>query len=243
MLTILHTNDLHALLSEEQASKLRAERERAQGDVLLLDAGDAIGAGNVTYRPGGEPILDRMRRAGYDAMAVGNREFHLTQVGFHAKVGGAGFPALSANVRSRHSRVRLPCVPSVSFTTDSVGRVIVFGLTVPMITEQMAVRRISAYVFDDPVETAARIVPEMRRDCTLLILLSHAGLKTDWRIAETAPGIDLIVGGHTHAELPHGEQVGNTLIVQAGSHARRFGRVAVTRDKTSWRLQADVQDL
>ncbi len=58
------------------ADTLRTLKDRY--NALLLDAGDACWAGNVYYRPGGEPVFDLMNGAGYDAMTVGNREFHFT---------------------------------------------------------------------------------------------------------------------------------------------------------------------
>ena len=86
MYTILHTNDFHNHLLPQQAERLRELRAGLGDNGLLLDAGDAISSGNVTYKPGGEPILDVMSDAGYDAMTIGNREFHFSQAGFCAKV-------------------------------------------------------------------------------------------------------------------------------------------------------------
>src|SRR5689334_7643924 len=149
--TILHTNDFHNHLSSEQALRLAERRQALRDDGLLLDAGDAISSGNVTYRAGGEPILDLMNKAGYDAMTVGNREFHFTQAGFCAKVGRARFPVLCANVRARDASTKLPVVPSITRSVSGGIRVTVFGLTVPMITERMLVRKVSAYLFDDPL--------------------------------------------------------------------------------------------
>ena len=65
-LVILHTNDMHHRLREEKAERLQhiAEQERARSVCLLLDAGDAVGAGNVTFHPAGEPILERMSAIG-----------------------------------------------------------------------------------------------------------------------------------------------------------------------------------
>jgi len=57
--TILHTNDFHNKLSEPQAERLRGLRSAIGDRGLLLDAGDAIGSGNITFRPGGEPFTFR----------------------------------------------------------------------------------------------------------------------------------------------------------------------------------------
>ena len=226
-LVVLHTNDLHGHLTEAQATRLAELKAQAGPNALLVDAGDAVLSGNVTYRPGGEPILTRMSDAGYDAMVSGNREFHFTQVGFAAKTALARFPVLCANVRARDAATPLPVRGSVTRVLAGGLRVGLFGLTVPMITERMLVRKFSAFVFDEPLGVAAGLVPDLRGACDLLICLSHLGIAQDRRLAATVPGIDLIVGGHTHAVLEHGERVGDTWIVQAGAHGKFVGRVDI----------------
>lgn len=241
--TLLHTNDLHNRLSPGQADRLGMLRVSLGRRGLLLDAGDAISAGNVTFRPGGEPILDRMSGAGYDAMVIGNREFHFTRAGFEAKVQQARFPILCSNLRARDSAGLLPVLPSLRCVLEDGFRVALFGLTVPMITEAMLVRRVSAFVFGNPLHTAERLVAQLRPECDLLVCLSHLGLGKDRELAQRVGGIDLIIGGHTHALLETGERVGNTLIVQAGSHGRYLGRVQVEFKEGKAFLTANIEPL
>jgi 2',3'-cyclic-nucleotide 2'-phosphodiesterase (5'-nucleotidase family) len=239
--TLLHTNDFHNHLSEAQAARLRSLRADLGDHGLLLDAGDAISSGNVTYKAAGEPILDMMSEAGYDAMTVGNREFHFSQAGFCAKVGRARFPVLCANVRARDASTRLPVQSFITRELAGGVRVTVFGLTVPMITERMLVRKVSSYVFDDPLKTAAQLVPQLRPNCDLLIFLSHIGIANDREMAAHVPGIDLIIGGHTHAVLETGEKIGNTLIVQAGWWGKYLGTVTVELGRGAPQMSAKLE--
>jgi 2',3'-cyclic-nucleotide 2'-phosphodiesterase (5'-nucleotidase family) len=241
-LTILHTNDFHNHLRPEQASRLAQLRRSLGSSGLLLDAGDAISAGNLTYRPGGEEILDRMSEAGYEAMAVGNREFHFTEAGFQAKVSRARFPVLCANVRTR-GPAKLPVIPSARFVLCGEVRAGVFGLTVPMITERMLARNVSSYVFDDPIAVATEVVPTLRSASDLVICLSHIGLARDRELAAAVRGIDLIVGGHTHAKLAEGEWIGETLIVQAGWWAHYYGEVTIDLEEGAKRASAKIHTL
>lgn len=242
-ITILHTNDMHGHLMPDQVTRLRGARAEIGAAGLLLDAGDAVRSGNITFRPGGEPMLERMSRAGYDAMATGNREFHVTALGFRTKVSCAEFPVLCANVRARKAGVTVPTLRSHIFEAAGPVRVGVFGVMVPMVTERMAAAAVSAYVFDDPVGTARDLCAEVRDLCDLLVCLSHCGLARDREIAQAAPGIDLIIGGHTHATLPEGERVGETLIVQAGCHAKLLGRVEVGMDAGRPQMRASMEAL
>lgn len=242
VLTILHTNDFHNHLSEMQAEKLRIMRLELGNRGLLLDAGDAVGSGNITFLPGGEPILDKMNTAGYDAMTVGNREFHFSAMGFRAKLSRAKFPILCANIT-----LNKPTAASDSALTDQIeglpvsshklfettaGKVLVFGLTVPMITARMAVRKVSASLFEDPVSFASKFVPHLRAQYhpDLLIALTHIGIKQDHILAERVPGIDLIISGHTHVVLEEGEIVGDSMIVQTGCFGRSYGVIEVYSD-------------
>lgn len=226
-LIILHTNDLHNRLRNERATRLREviESECTEHACLLLDAGDAIGAGNVTFNPAGEPILDLLSDLGYTAMTVGNREFHFTEVGFVSKLNRARFPVLCANVRPRGD-AQLPVKPYL-FIETPVGRVGIVGLTVPMITERMLSQRVSAYVFDDPIARGCTLGAELRPQVDLLIALTHIGLQRDIQLAKSSPTFDLIIGGHSHSVLEQPLYEGDVAIVQAGSHARFVGRVEV----------------
>lgn len=223
---IFHTNDLHNHLQPLAAEKIRALKG-AEPDSILLDGGDAISAGNIYFKPGGEPILDLMSRIGYDAMALGNREFHFLQAGLKAKLSSADFPVLSANLRATSQEVDLPVKSYVIFDLTDGVRVAVMGLSVPMITEMMLSRKVSSYVFDDPVETAARLAPQLAGQADLTVALTHIGLTRDRKLAETVPEIDLIIGGHSHDTLEKPEFVGKTAIVQAGQYAHYLGRVEV----------------
>lgn len=225
-LTILHTNDFHGKLTDAAARVIEREKSSA-GKCLLLDAGDAISSGNIYYRPGGEPILAQMSDLGYDAMAMGNREFHFLEGGMRSKVKLARFPILSANFRSSRRGVIGSVVPSATVNAGGL-RAAIFGLTVPMITKRMKVSKLSPFWFEDPIRTAGEIVPELRRNADLVIALTHIGLRTDQELAASVPGIDIVVGGHSHAVLDESLVVGSTVILQAGSWGRYLGKAEIT---------------
>lgn len=236
-LHILHTNDFHNHLSQAQADVIRQKREEVGEDSLLLDAGDAVSAGNVGVRPGGEPILVRMSEMGYDAMTMGNREFHVADALLRLKIGKAAFPILCANIHWREDKGEsLPTVPSLTKTLPSGLRVSVFGLTVPMVTARMAARVVSAFLFDDPVTAARRQIEELRSRADVLIALTHIGLREDERLAHACPELDLIVGGHSHVVLPEPAVVAGVPIVQGGWFGHYLGYV--TLDVESRRVQA-----
>lgn len=252
MLQIIHTNDFHDRLTDPTAERLAGIRRELGSRGLLLDAGDAGGSGNLTFRLGGEPILERMSLIGYDAMTVGNRDFHLTRTGFRCKLARAAFPALCANVyptpmpssadlsAATLSEERADELPVHRYIVREVNgwRIVILGLTVPMITPQMLSRKVSAYVFEAPLRCAQRLVPLLRERYTpdLFIALTHIGFKRDQELAAAVPGIDLIVGGHSHTVLEAGLQIENTLIVQAGSRGSHVGLIDIDKHGQSGAL-------
>ena len=227
-LTVLHTNDFHNHLSPVQAAFIKSEKAKYE-NVLLLDSGDAISAGNVGVRPGGEPILTLMSETGYHAMTLGNREFHVADTLLRLKLSRAAFPVLSANIRWRDDKGEaLPVVPSWTKTLPNGLRVAVFGLTVPMVTPRMTTRLVSAFVFDDPIETAKLQIARLRPNADIVIALTHIGLREDERLAAACPELDLIIGGHSHNKLHEPRVVNGVSIVQAGWFGHLLGETTLT---------------
>ena len=227
ILHLLHTNDFHNHLSPAQAETIRLAKAENE-NVLLLDSGDAISAGNVGVRPGGEPILTLMSETGYDAMTLGNREFHIADTLLRLKIGKACFPILSANMRWRDDHGEsLPTVPHFVKTLPNGLRAGVFGLTVPMVTTRMAARLVSAFVFDDPIRIAREQIEILRPNVDALIALTHIGLREDERLAASCPELDLIIGGHSHNVLEELKLVSGVPIAQAGWFGHWLGQTTL----------------
>lgn len=220
LIALLHTGDLHGRLSREAAGRIR-EMKREAGASLLLDAGDAVSAGNIGVRWRGEEILRRMTDSGYDALAMGNREFHFCLPLLRRKLGEAAFPILCANLRGPRA------MPVESHRVFEVGgvRVAVFGLCAPMIRAGDWARRISPFVFDEPIEVAAALVPTLRREADAVVAVTHLGLAADRRLSASVSGIDLILGGHSHTPLDAPE--GAPAILHTAPFGREIGRAVL----------------
>ena len=236
-ITIFHTSDMHNKLTRECADKLHALKSETPGS-LMFDCGDAIWSGNIFWRPGGEPVLELMNSVPYDAMCIGNREYHFLGVGMSAKVSRADFPLLSANLRPNRNG-RLHAKPYITFEIAGV-KIAVMGLSVPCITEKMLVKNVSDYYFEQPLKTAKELVPELRPKCDLLIALTHIGIAKDRELAQKVEGIDLILGGHTHTVTDQPEQVGNTSIIHSGFYAHYVGKIVAEVDSGQVRITNEL---
>lgn len=240
--TVFHTSDMHNKLTVDLARRLR-DLKTEQPDSLMLDGGDAIWSGNIYWRPGGEPVHDLMNSVPYDAMCMGNREYHFLTAGIENKTSRADFPVLSANLRStKPGRSEKPAEPFVFFERDGI-RIGVFGLSVPCITERMLVKKLSDYYFVQPIDAAMEIVPELRKRCDLLIALTHIGIAVDRELADMAPGIDVILGGHTHTITEQPERVGSTYILHSGFYAHYVRKVEIQFENGRMDVRSELMPL
>ncbi|EXJ16080.1 5'-nucleotidase [Imhoffiella purpurea] len=242
-LTLLHFNDFHGQLESytdsDHASPVggiarlaeaidRVRAEKGSSPILLLFAGDLLQGTLTSTLFQGIPDVLMFDRIGVDAAVVGNHEFDYGQDVFRRLAAQVGFPFLTANVLVQPDP--LPTRPFALF--DEAGlEVAVMGLTTPELRTATHPRNIQGVTVEDPIETARRLVPELRARADLVLVLSHLGLAGDRRLATAVPGIDLIVGGHNHFLLEQPEVRGGVSIVQAGARGEWLGRMdLVCRD-------------
>jgi 5'-nucleotidase/UDP-sugar diphosphatase len=260
-LTILHTNDTHGHLlpfsypsvvptgSALEALKVRGniggvarratlvagireELRRRGTPVWLIDAGDFADGTSFSTEYHGEADIAAMNAVGYDFATIGNHEFNDRLSQLKKLISLANYPILCANVIETSTGKPL----THPFTIESVGplRVGVFGLTTREAATYPASRE--GLTFLDETETARRTVAELRPKADIIVLISHAGEQTDLRIAADVPGIDVIVGGHSHTRIPSGDfvwrsddlkedEINGTIIVQAHQWGGELGRL------------------
>ena len=100
-----------------------------------------------------------------------------------------------------------------------------------------------AATFADPIETAREMVKVLRETekADVIIALSHGGVEKgkdgrftdgdDVRLAKAVPGIDVVIGGHSHTELNEAIIVnGRTPVVQTGKEGENLGELVITLD-------------
>jgi len=154
--------------------------------VLLLDAGDTLISDRwLAKQSQGKIVIEAMNLMGYDAMALGERDLQLGPKTLRQRMADAAFPFLSANVELKG---KLFAEPYVIKEIDG-HRIAIIGLTgvIPDAAHGFQVR--------DPLETAQRLVAELRPQADIIILLAHVGQEMEQRLKEEVEGIDVIVGG------------------------------------------------
>jgi 5'-nucleotidase len=234
----------------------RKEARKEQGPVLVLDAGDySMGTpfGAASRETGGE--LQTMFRMGYDATTFGNHDFDLGPDGLGKSIGVASkagrIPAVVASNTGLAGND--PTLAELQrLTRDGVIRRhlvierggIRFGLFGLLGKEaQFYTTGAGAVTFPDPIETAKEMVKVLREreKVDVVVCLSHGGLEKgkdgrysdgdDVRLPRAVPGIDVVIGGHSHTELKEAIIVnGRTPVVQTGKEGGNLGELVLTLD-------------
>jgi 2',3'-cyclic-nucleotide 2'-phosphodiesterase/3'-nucleotidase len=212
------------------ATLVKQQRE-AKGEerVLLVDAGDIIQGTSLAYyfarvdpiTEGAEhPMAVAMNHMRYDAAALGNHEFNYGIDVLRKFESQCRFPLLGANALDAKTlrpafqpyavkTIRVPGAPDIK-----VG---ILGLTNPGIALWDKDNVGGKMVFPGLVEQAKKYVPRLRAlGCDVVFLTDHSGLdgsssygdalpyveNASNLVAEQVPGIDAILVGHTHVEVP-----------------------------------------
>ncbi|WP_405526612.1 5'-nucleotidase C-terminal domain-containing protein [Streptomyces canus] len=212
------------LIKQQRAAK-------GEERVLLVDAGDIIqGTSLAYYFARVQPITGKgapkhpmavaMNHMRYDAAALGNHEFNYGIEVLRKFESQCRFPLLGANALDAKTlkpafqpyTVKRICVPGAP--DIKVG---ILGLTNPGIALWDKDNVSGKMVFPGLVEQAKKYVPRLRAlGCDVVFLTDHSGLdgsssygdelpyveNASNLVAQQVPGIDAILVGHTHVEVP-----------------------------------------
>ncbi len=238
-ITILHTNDIHGHTDPfvehgvqrggiaKIAEKIEEEKAKNPDNTLVLDAGDISTGGVVSDFFNRLPIVDSMNAVGYDAMTIGNHEFDMGRNRLKTLIDNAKFPVLAANLEDT-SKNPLNIKPYVIKNVGGV-KVGIIGLTT-LESESMLPKKDKSVLHFFPVKvTAQKYIEDLKKKgVDLIAILSHLGVEEDVKLAKEVKGIDVIIGGHSHTELPKYKKVGSTIITQTGSFGKNLGELNLT---------------
>ena len=212
------------------ATLVKAMRAERRGEPMLtLDAGDTIQGTPLAYyyariapitEGGVHPMAKAMNLLGYDAAALGNHEFNYGLDTLRTFEDQLDFPLLGANAVD--PATGLPAFVPYLIKSFRVGRgrkvkVGVLGLTNPGIAIWDKANVEGKMEFPGLVEQAKKFVPKLKaKGCDLVIISAHSGADTSSSygdalpfpenaaslVAEQVPGVDAILVGHAHKEIP-----------------------------------------
>ena len=268
-LNILHINDFHSRIESINKfdSTCSAEEEgknecfggaarlltainqtrdalKAQGkNVLLLNAGDNFQGSlfYTTYKGTVEAeVLNAMK---FDAMTVGNHEFDDSEDGLAGFLDKVQFPVVTANVvATAASKIGDRVKPSIVLEVG--GQKIGIVGAVANDTAELATPGPNITIAEDVAKISEQVQKLKQDGVDKIIALTHVGYPRDLEFIAKIPGVDVVVGGHTHtllsntdqkAEGPYPTLVDNpggykVPVVQAGQYSKYLGDLKVVFD-------------
>ncbi|HEV2261700.1 MAG TPA: hypothetical protein VGR69_05370 [Candidatus Rubrimentiphilum sp.] len=205
---------------------------------MLFDSGDSLRGSQTVYFPR-EPIISEIDAAGYDAQAIGNREFHYLFSCLKARAGRMRHRLVCSNLVDTKGRP-LPFERFLRLKEPSDGtRVHVAALLVMQYPCGSPWERVFGWRFLDPAPVVREFAQTIPRS-DALVVLSHLGLRRDRELAAAVPRIDVILGGHSHDTLAEPEICAGVPIVHAGPYGQYVSQTDLQYDlaRDRWTLTA-----
>lgn len=272
-LSIMHVNDTHARVDVLPKLMTAVNEQRAKTpDALLLHAGDVFSGTLYFNEFEGQADLPFLNALKFDAMTLGNHEFDLgdSPEGHKALaefIKAAQFPVLTANVDFTKDSLFTGLFSDLVSSEPENGKIYagmikevngekvgIFGLTT---AETKDIASPGSVAFENYIDEAKKAVKAFEdKGVDKIIALTHIGFDdnpaydNDQILAKSVPGIDIIVGGHSHTELKEpfvvdtntvGEKKDVTLIVQAKEYAGFLGTLNVEFDEKGVIVKHDGQ--
>ncbi|GGN69183.1 multifunctional 2',3'-cyclic-nucleotide 2'-phosphodiesterase/5'-nucleotidase/3'-nucleotidase [Streptomyces albiflavescens] len=249
-------------------------KEKGHCNTLLLDAGDTIQGTPLTYyyakvdpitAKGGpiHPMAQAMNAIGFDAAALGNHEFNYGIETLRKFESQCHFPLLGANALD--AKTLKPAFPPYFIKEFYVHgappvKVAVLGLTNPGIAIWDKAYVQGKLTFPGLEEQAAKWVPKLRSmGADVVVVSAHSGSSgtssygdqlpyvenSAALVAQQVPGIDAILVGHAHVEIPElkvtNTATGKTVVLSEPlAYAERLSvfDVELVFEKGKWQVES-----
>ncbi|WP_079908366.1 bifunctional UDP-sugar hydrolase/5'-nucleotidase [Paenibacillus sp. 32352] len=237
-LRIIHSNDIHSHYEQMPQIAAAVQELRASAGeehTLTLDIGDHLDRMRPeTEASAGSYNLEVMAATGYEAVTLGNNE-------------GLTFTKEAlAQLYRQYPDIKVVCANLLDAVTGDIpdwaapfhildkGGIKIGLIGATAYYEQFY--RLLGWDIQEPVGVIRHWVQQLRPQVDVLILMSHLGLSTDQRIAGGIPGIDVILGGHSHHLLEQPLRIGGTLVCGAGKFGQYIGVVDLQLDPRTRKL-------
>ena len=210
--------------------RVRAERP---GRTLMLDGGDTLQGSATALWTDGEDMVQAVNQLGVDVMCP-HWEFTLgldrVKAIFGDKDARGSFKGEFVAQNVVDMSWGPPGEPVFKpWVVREVGgaRIGIIGQAFPYTPVSHPRKFVPDLSFGIRDEAMQRHVEQLRGSerVDAVVVLSHNGVAVDLKMAERVRGIDVILGGHTHDGIPQPIQVGSTLVINSGAHAKFVSRL------------------
>jgi len=195
----------------------------------------------------GKQMIEVMNAMQFDLVTFGNHEFDLKEEEFQNRLNESNFQWIATNAKQLIEDEAKPFIidrydhkiaipETIQFLiSDADGTEAVlgfFGVTIDSNPQPYV-------AYENYLEAAQRVYPELKENSDILIGLTHLSLSQDKKLAETLPGVSLLMGGHEHNSMLL--DAGNAKIAKADANAKTLYVHTLTFYKNQNRLVIDSE--
>ncbi len=241
------------------ASVIAGVKAARSNPVLVLDAGDFT-MGTLFQTVAREEALELMvmKEMGVDVTTLGNHEFDFKPEGLARIIGSAARKSAMPEIVASNvifdrddarddlleAQFRAGRVKPYTVLERGGLKIGIFGLLGKDADESAPFAK--PVTFGDTAEYARTMVGKLRdgENADIVICLCHDGLtgdpgkSEDRQLARDAPGIDVIISGHTEFLLPEPIVESGTIIVHANVYGQRVGILDLVVKSTGTELES-----
>lgn len=214
-------SQLVTLINQERAKNpdrtlLLSSGDNIQGDSMMYyfksaGLGYATDGTPLSEELSINPLIKAFNLVGYDAMTLGNHEFNFGSEIFRT-LGLAEFPMLQANIADtgEYGLAEVGVQPYVTQTVGPEGiEVAILGIGNHRVPSYELPSNIPGLSFSNPIQAGVDLAPSLQAENDVVIALTHIGFTTnpasvevdenvDTYFAGQVPGVDTVIGGHSH---------------------------------------------
>ena len=178
---IVSTNDMHANIDNfPQMAGLLDSLRAVHPDLLLFGAGDNRSGNpiNDRYSEPARPMYELMNAVGFDLSCFGNHEWDGGPIALRSALGWAKFPFVCANVTFDDTLQMTNVYPYKIFERNGLKIGVIGGIQLGENgLPDFHPKNGSGSHFRPLAEVLPEYLPELRKECNAVFLLSHCGFE------------------------------------------------------------------
>ena len=175
-------------------------------------------------------LWDAMERMGYLASTPGARELAQYRL-YEELIRTSGIVGISSNLKVVENGTARAVGEQESLVAEIAGvRVGLFALMDGNILSTVRPPDGISFEHEDPIEAAGRIVPELRKQAELVVLMSQIPPRETEHLLSQVPGIDVALCGRQPAWNQRAVREGNTIVQQTGLRGQYLGELVLIVD-------------
>lgn len=239
--TFLHLNDTYQFTPVDGGKRgglarvmtLRRQTLKDNPNTLMTLGGDTLSPSVETRTYRGKQMIDAWNKVGLDYSVLGNHEFDIKTNELLDRIKESNFTWLGSNVIDTKTGKIFADLPPFVIREFGGVKVGLFGLLLPETKETSSME--GHLKIADYCKTAREMVAKMRAaGANTIVGVTHLFMAQDKRVAQCAPGIDLILGGHEHTLLQ--SSAAGVPIFKMWADAREVGRFDLFIDKKTGKV-------